>query len=374
MLEVAELRRQLDNPLTVCAALGLAKGAKRQPRGLTVLCPVHKEKSPSCSVTVRDDGTISFHCFACGAGGDVLALIAAVRGLDAKTQFPQLLGEAAALAGLEFQDDPSIRNAGSGVVSRDATPERIDPQSYNAIAQVLLDACAFVDEPDVLKYCDERILILEGARAQLAALPPPPAQSVLIAKLLDTFSADSLELAGLLWRDEGTGEIRRDRFAFPHNRLVIPWRNVDGSVAVLQRRRLDDQKAQKYVFPTGIKPLLPFGAEALRASDADRVIVLVEGGLDVLALRLLDRRDRLGVLPLGLPGLAGWRPDWARFAKGRTVRIGFDADAAAEKSIQAVAEDLGAAGAATVERWTPNAKDWCALVEQQAGARKERAQ
>lgn len=365
MLEVAELRQQLRNPLAVCAALGLVKGARRQPRGVTVLCPLHKEKSPSCSVTIGDDGTLRFHCFGCDAGGDVLTLIAAVRGLDLKAQFREVLEEGAAIAGVEGP---------SAIEARAAEPPapRLDALSYSAIAQRLIELCPFVDEPDVLAYLDRRILIAEGARAQVAALPPPAAQGVLIAKLLDTFSAESLELAGLLWRDDA-GHVQRDRFAFQHNRLVIPWRGRDGSISVLQRRRLDDQKAQKYVFPSGIKPLLPFGAERLRANDSERVIVLVEGALDVLALRLIDRRDRLGVMPLGLPGLGGWRSEWARFAKGRHVRIGFDADDAGELVVQSIADELYAAGAANVERWTPHAKDWCALVEQQVSTGKERA-
>jgi DNA primase len=359
--DVAEIRAKLRNPTAVCSALGLAKGSKRQTRGVTVLCPLHKERTPSCSITTGDDGTIRFNCFGCSATGDVLTLIAAVRGLDLKTQFREVLDQAAALAGVEVSD------------GKPSEPERISPASYNAIARSIVAACPFVDDPAVLKYCDDRILIAEGARAQLAALPPLETQGVLIAKLVDMFGADALERAGLLWRDKRTNEIQLDRFAHPENRLVIPWLNLDGSVAVLQRRRLDDGKP-KYVFPAGIRPALPFGAERLRANDAERLIVFVEGALDVLALRLLDRRDGLGIMPLGLPGLDGWRKDWARFAKGRHVRIGFDADKAGERQVDGIADDLFGAGAAVVERWTPRAKDWAELVVQQVCAPKERAQ
>jgi hypothetical protein len=112
-----------------------------------------------------------------------------------------------------------------------------------------------------------------------------------------------------------------------------------------------------------MRPVQPFGAEQLRTHAEGRTILFVEGALDVLAWRVIDRRERLGVLPLGLPGLDGWRPEWARYARGRTAGIGFDADRAAERKVDAVNQDLWEAGAAKVQRWRPTAKDWAELVE-----------
>ncbi|HKY37133.1 MAG TPA: CHC2 zinc finger domain-containing protein [Polyangiaceae bacterium] len=365
MNEAAELRQALRDPRALCAALGIDRGATKQRggRGLMILCPAHAEKTPSCSVTLGADGTIRVKCFGgCDFTGDALTLIAVVRGLDPSAQFGEVLREAAELVGVELP-----------AANADPEPEleRISPVSYNAITGALLDLCPLDADPDVLGYADRRVLLVQAGRAGCGGLPRPELQAVTIGKLLETFSAESLEQAGLLWRDDA-GEITRSTFAHSENRLLVPWRALDGSITTLQRRRLDDWKP-KYVFPPCMRPPLPFGAEQLRAHAAERVLVFVEGALDVLALRLLDWRDGLGILPLGLPGLDGWRADWARFAQGRAVRIGFDADAAGERKIEAVAADLFNAGAATVERWTPNAKDWCALVEQGAGARKERA-
>ncbi|MBP6702845.1 MAG: DNA primase, partial [Vicinamibacteria bacterium] len=45
------------------------------------LCPFHKEKSPS--FTVRSDPPV-FHCFGCGAGGDVVEFIKLKEGLSFK--------------------------------------------------------------------------------------------------------------------------------------------------------------------------------------------------------------------------------------------------------------------------------------------------
>ena len=52
---------------------------KRSGRSFFGLCPFHKEKSPSFSVS--PDKQI-FHCFGCGAGGNVIHFISKIENLD----------------------------------------------------------------------------------------------------------------------------------------------------------------------------------------------------------------------------------------------------------------------------------------------------
>jgi hypothetical protein len=98
--QVAEVRRTLVDPVRVCERLGLAKGARRQSSGLSIRCPVHAEKTPSCSVTRGPDGTVRVRCFGCGWSGDVLTLVAAARGLGARRDFREVLCAAAEVGGL----------------------------------------------------------------------------------------------------------------------------------------------------------------------------------------------------------------------------------------------------------------------------------
>src|SRR5262245_42513746 len=93
-----EVRRALDDPRALCQRLGLDKRARTQRGGLTILCPWHAEKAPSCSVRLTQNGTIGVRCHACGASGDALSLIAAALGLDVKRDFPKVLAEAASIA------------------------------------------------------------------------------------------------------------------------------------------------------------------------------------------------------------------------------------------------------------------------------------
>lgn len=52
---------------------------KKQSRDYVCLCPFHSEKTPSCSVRPTEG---YFHCFGCGAGGDVITFIMKMENLE----------------------------------------------------------------------------------------------------------------------------------------------------------------------------------------------------------------------------------------------------------------------------------------------------
>ena len=66
---------------------------KRSGRSYFGLCPFHKEKTPSFSVSV--DKQI-FHCFGCGAGGNVIHFIQKIENIDFKESI-ELLAERAGI-------------------------------------------------------------------------------------------------------------------------------------------------------------------------------------------------------------------------------------------------------------------------------------
>ena len=75
---------------------------KRSGRNYFGLCPFHKEKSPSFSVS--PDKQI-FHCFGCGVGGDVFRFVSKIE----NTSFPEAVEILAERAGIEV---PSYGNDG----------------------------------------------------------------------------------------------------------------------------------------------------------------------------------------------------------------------------------------------------------------------
>src|ERR687898_1591222 len=71
-------------------------------RRLTGLCPFHDERTPSFGI---DPVEKLYHCFGCGAGGDVFKFVMETEGLD----FAGALESLAARAGIELEreaEDP----------------------------------------------------------------------------------------------------------------------------------------------------------------------------------------------------------------------------------------------------------------------------
>lgn len=54
---------------------------RRQGKRITITCPFHNEKTPSCSI---DSEKNLFHCFGCGKGGDVITFVQELNNCDFK--------------------------------------------------------------------------------------------------------------------------------------------------------------------------------------------------------------------------------------------------------------------------------------------------
>jgi len=72
---IQELKHRSDIVDVVSSYVSL----KKSGRNLMGLCPFHNEKSPSFSVSAENG---YFHCFGCGAGGDVITFIKRIENLD----------------------------------------------------------------------------------------------------------------------------------------------------------------------------------------------------------------------------------------------------------------------------------------------------
>ena len=71
---------------------------KKQSRGFVCLCPFHSEKTPSCHINAAEG---YFHCFGCGAGGDVITFVMKAENLD----YVEAVRFLADRAGMALPDD-----------------------------------------------------------------------------------------------------------------------------------------------------------------------------------------------------------------------------------------------------------------------------
>jgi hypothetical protein len=340
--DARRIRAALADPSHVAALLGLTEGARRRGASLMVRCPAHAERDPSCSLTIGPDATLRAHCFGCGLGGDVFTLIAAAEGLDVRRDFRRVFLRAAELAGIE-----STSREGSAPTPpprRAAPAPRLDDARFDALARAVLargldaDACA---------YLARRCLHGPAAADGWASLPS-------LDSVRGVCSREELHASGMVLPSG-------DDWTHREHVLAIPWRAPDGSVDTIERRRVDGRAGERYVTPHARPPRWPYGIVQLASAPTDAPLAFVEGALDVLAARVLARGP---AVPLGLPGVDGWRPAWAEHARGRVALVALDADRAGDACARVVARDLRDAGALDVRRVRPpgGVKDWAAAL------------
>lgn len=346
------IRAALCDATSVCAVLGLTDGALPQRNGQMIHCPWHDDRTPSCSVTSAADGGLRVRCFACGVSGDAFTLIAQVRGLDVKTQFPMVLDAAAEVA-LELETgDASAPKPEVSATTQPAVPVKV----FDAMARTMLAAAPLAASPGVTGYLSARGLLQQATSHGWGALPSErKALQSVISAVVAAVGADVWARSGMA-NDSGT-------LKYPANVIVIPWRDREGHITTLQRRTLTTDRAPKYVFPAARFPSEPYGAENGATSDATTEVAFVEGAVDALAYADLCERHGKKRLVLGLPGVSSWRSAWDSYVKGRLVHLAFDADDAGDRGALVLRDRMYAAGAMRVLRQRPrHAKDWAELL------------
>ena len=333
------VKEALADPWRVVRALGLEKGAQRQGgRGVTVCCPAHGDRTPSCSVTRGPDGTVRVKCFACDFGGDVFSLLAAVRGLDVKADFRAVLQEAADVAGVVLD-----QSGASATLPREresnCEPFTVAPPSYPRDAFELWSQCSPVtSDAEVRDYLGGRGL--DAARVERLDL----------ARVIPTEEVP--QLPRWAWA-------RGESWASSGHRLVVPAYDAHGRIRSLRASRVRAGDSPKRLAPSGhtcaglvfAEPkalaLLsnPEGVtEDMRAAWGEPRIVIMEGEPDTMTGAIeWPTWAVLGVFS------GAWSEDVAaRIPDSAHVVVATHTDLAGERYAAAIAASL--AGRCRVER------------------------
>lgn len=200
---VDEIRSRTD----LVQVIGQTVTLKRQGRSWVGVCPFHNDRKPSFHV-VPDKGI--FHCFPCGASGDVFAFLMRAKGLS----FVEAVKELAGPAGIPIEE------------------RELSPQERQRIAVkqdlygVVEEACAFYHnllmtspegEPG-RAYLAQRGVSTETALAYKLGYAPP-GWDTLAGNLQRKRVPAALAIqAGVLKRSERTGgayDVFRNRLVFP---------------------------------------------------------------------------------------------------------------------------------------------------------------
>jgi DNA primase len=272
-------RDTINQVLDRCSLLEIVSESvplKRRGSNYLGLCPFHSEKSPSFNVRESDH---YYHCFGCGASGNVIDFVMRQRGLS----FPDAVEELAARAGIKVERVGAPRND-KFQESRQAL-YRINRVALSFFAQELERAPREVPE-----YLKERGVTADALRAFGVGFAPGKEWRALYGYLRERkISDDALISSGVVKRNS-RGEmydVFRSRIIFP---VFVDERRIAGfGGRLVPGLTQPDREGPKYLNSpeTAVyqKSKILFGLpQALETARRSGVLYLVEGYMDVIGL------------------------------------------------------------------------------------------
>jgi len=260
---------QVQQATDIVELVGQYVTIRRRGKDFTGLCPFHREKTPSFSVSPTKQ---IFKCFGCGAGGGVFQFVM----MTQKVTFPEAVRQLAERAGIPVPvaDGPPVE---AGMERSELLRlMRFAAEFYQTQLREPAGAAA-------LQYARGRQLTDRSIERFELGYAPDAWDGLYGAARRAGFRDKQLVAAGLVSPREGGGGCY-DRF---RNRLMFPIIDVAGRVIAFGGRALDEAERAKYLnSPETVlfdKSSNLYGLNWARKaiSDTNRVAV-VEGYLDAL--------------------------------------------------------------------------------------------
>ena len=257
---------------------------KRAGSNYQGLCPFHSEKTPSFTVFPN---TETFHCFGCGAGGDVISFIMRAENLE----YPGAVEFLAKRAGLEMPEEAG------GVKSE--TVKRSRMYEMNRAAALFFNRMLYVPESEPAReYLKKRGL--SGAAVKRFGLGFAPNSFDALRTHMHSlgYGDDELKEAFLCGKSERTGGY----FDYFRGRIIFPIIDNFSNVIAFGGRALGDGKP-KYLntsdTPVFKKSRNLFALNFARNACEDSLI-LCEGYMDVIAVHMAGFPNAVATLGTAL--------------------------------------------------------------------------
>jgi DNA primase len=222
---VKEIKRRLS-------IINLIEGytsIKKTGKGYVALCPFHDDHKPSMHV---DEEKGLFHCFSCGAGGDILGFYMRYNSLT----FPEAVSDLAKRANITIEKSaPLVKGA-----SQTGAMLKINSAVSGFYHRVLLESRKGGPARDYLEKRKIPSQVIEEFRLGCA----PEGWDTLVKFLKKhKIPFPIAEKTGLIVKKQG-GEGYYDRF---RNRIIFPICNVEGKVIGFGGRRIEESDEPKYI-------------------------------------------------------------------------------------------------------------------------------
>ncbi len=298
-----------------------AAGARR----FIGLCPFHDERSPSFGI---DPVEKLYHCFGCGAGGDLFQFVMETDSLDF-TEALELLAERTNVKLEPVSEDP--RQAQKR--ERRARLLQLMERTADYYIRTLWEAS---EAATAREYLLGRGLTEETLREFRLGYAPSAWDKILIGSQRSGFTVEELRAVGLVIPGRSGGLY--DRF---RGRIIFPLTDTRGSVIGFGARALRDNQQPKYLNSPESelfhKGRWLYAADRARSHSAKAgEVIVVEGYTDVIALHQAGFRNTVGVMGTALT--ENQANELSRLAP--TITLCLDADAAGQEAIARAAQLL----------------------------------
>lgn len=272
--ELQEIRSRAD----IAQVVGEKVSLKRAGRNLKGLCPFHTEKSPSFMVNPEKQ---IYHCFGCGAGGDVFSFLMKYEGLE----FVQAVGQLAERYGVTLS---KTHGEDEGRIQRARTEKelllRINRLAGKFFYETLMREESGAKGRDYLKkreICDEMV------PESFLGYAPGDGKKLTSLFIEKKVPMDLAVRLGLI-RQGAAG----DYYDFFRDRLIFSIVSPDGKEGKFlgfSGRALEDTIQPKYLnspeSPVYHKGDSLLGLQTARPAIRERdQVILVEGNFDMLRL------------------------------------------------------------------------------------------
>ena len=317
-VEELKYRNKIDDVISSYVNL------KRTGSNKTGLCPFHSEKTPSFTVFTN---TETFHCFGCGAGGDVITFIMRAENLE----YTAALEFLAKRAGMEMPVDNEHK---SEMLKRSRILE------MNKDAAKFFNQMLYSPEAERARaYLEKRKL--SSAAVKRFGLGYAPDSFDALRNYMKKLGYGDAELkeAFLCGKSERTGKF----FDYFRGRLIFPIIDNFSNVIAFGGRAINDEVKPKYLntsdTPVFKKSRNLFALNFAR-SCADEYIILCEGYMDVIAVNMAGFSNAVATLGTALTS------EQARIMAKYTkkVVISYDSDDAGQSAAKRAIPLLSEAG------------------------------
>lgn len=304
---------------------------KRSGSNLSGLCPFHSERSPSFMVYPDH-----FHCFGCGAGGDVITFTMRIENLDYRAAIELL----AQRAGIPIPEDADFSQTKKAVLTR----ERGLLMNKLAARHFYNNLVHSPKAAEARSYIASRQI--DGATLRRFGLgyAQNSFDDLLNFLLSQGFSKEEIKECFLC----GISQNGRYYDIF-RNRIIFPIIDVSGNVVAFGGRVMDDSKPKylnsgdtpvfkksKNLFAMNFAKNSALGDEKFSSSvgesgfDMSGKLIMCEGYMDVISLHKYGFTNAVATLGTAVTS------EHARFVSryAKTVYLAYDSDGAGKNATQ----------------------------------------